>query len=105
VCVLARNRTQDATRRSHCVASTFGSELYDVLRIEVIRVFREAGARGVLDALVDGKYREIPGLSEAAMIVNPLQIGQNANVSIGPSPNAIYEIGAGKMEALLGNLW
>src|SRR4029077_5599298 len=32
VCVLARDGTQDTTRRSHCVASTFDSQLYDVFR-------------------------------------------------------------------------
>src|SRR5260370_8876975 len=39
------------------------------------------------------------------MFVEPLKVGQDANVPVGQGPNAVDEVGPRKMEALLGNLW
>jgi hypothetical protein len=57
----------------------------------------------VLNTLVDGKYREIARLTETPVFIDPLQIGQNTNIPIGPGPNAVDKIGAGKVQPLLGN--
>src|ERR1700756_4925823 len=103
--VLSGDGAEDAAGSGHSVTPAFYGEFYDIFRVEVVRVFCETCARGVLDPLVYGKYRKIAGFAKAAVRVNPLQIGENANVPIGTGPNAIDEIGPGEMEAFLGNFW
>ena len=63
------------------------------------------GTEAASTMLIADHVRKIAGLAKAAVCVNPLQIGENANVPIGAGPNAIDEIGPGKMEAFLGNFW
>ena len=53
--VFAADDAEYAERRGDCVAPAFDREFHDVFRIEVLRVRRERSARGVFDALVDGK--------------------------------------------------
>ena len=53
--VLAGDRAENAECGSDGVAAAFDGQLDDVAAVEIIGIFREARAAGVLDALVDGK--------------------------------------------------
>jgi len=55
----------------------------------------------VLDALVDGQDRNIAGACEAAGVVDPLEIVQNALVPVGVGENAIDEVRPGQVELVL----
>src|SRR5882724_4107123 len=103
--VLARDGAEHAESGSHSVAPTLDSQLDDVAAVEVIGIFREAGAAGMLDALVDGQDREIAGSAEAAVGEQALQIGEHADVAVGRRVDTADKIGAGKMQALLGDFW
>jgi hypothetical protein len=101
--VLARDRTENAECGSDGVAAAFDGELDDVAAVEIIRIFREARAAGVLDALVHGENRKIAGAAKAAVAEHALQIGKHANVAISRGVNAIDEVRAREMETLLGD--
>ena len=49
------------------VAVAFDGQLDDIFAVKVIGILREAGAGGVLDALIHGENREIAGAAEAAV--------------------------------------
>src|SRR5579864_6649222 len=51
--VLAGHGAQHAESRSDGVAVALDGELDDIFAVEIVRILREAGAGGVLDALVD----------------------------------------------------
>ena len=72
-------------------------------RVEVVGILGEAGAGGMLDALIDGKNREIAGVAQAAVAEHALQIGEHANVAIGDGVNLIDEVGTGEVQAVLGD--
>ena len=55
VSVLARDGAENAERGRDGVTAAFNGQLDDVAAVEVIGVFGEARAAGVLDALVHGK--------------------------------------------------
>jgi hypothetical protein len=52
--VLACDGAEDAEGGGYGVAAALDGQLDDVTAVEVVGIFREAGAPGVLDALVDG---------------------------------------------------
>jgi hypothetical protein len=101
VSVFARNGAEDAEGRADGVATALDGELHDVLGIKIRGVFCEAGAGRVLDALVDGQDRNIAGACEAARVVDPLEIVQNALVPVGVGENAIDEVWPGQVELVL----
>ena len=101
--VFARDRAEDAEGRADGVATAFDGELDDVLGIEISGVFGEAGAGGALDALVDGQDRDISRAGEAAGIVDPLEVVQNALIPVGLREYAVDEVRAGKVELILRN--
>src|SRR5713226_9401980 len=72
--VLARDGTQHAEGGGHGVAAALDGELNDVAAVEIIGILGEAGAAGVLDALVDGQYREVAGAVESAVAKHALKI-------------------------------
>ena len=65
---LRAHDAQHAEGGRHRVAAAFHGELDDVLGIEIVGILGEAGAGGVLDALVHGQDREIAGAAEAAVM-------------------------------------
>ena len=101
--VFARDGTQNAKGRSDSVATAFDREFDDIFRIKIGRVFCEAGARGVLDALIYGEDGNISGAGKAAGIVDPLEIIQNALVPVCVGENAIHKIRARQMEHVFGD--
>jgi hypothetical protein len=57
----------------------------------------------MLDALVNGKDRDVPRARQAAGVVNPLEIVEDALIAVRRSENAIDEIRTGKVQQILGN--
>jgi hypothetical protein len=53
---------------------------------------------------VDGENREVAGVAEASGAEEALKIGEDADVAVGERVDAIDEIGAGEMQAFLGDL-
>ncbi len=98
--VLAGDRAEHAKSRSDGVAAAFDGELDDVFAVEVVGILGEAGAGGVLDALVHGQNREITGAGQAALVEHAMQIGEDTRVAVGRAEDAVDEIRAGQVEAL-----
>ena len=98
--VLAGDGAEDAEGGSDGVAATFHGELNDIFAVEVVGIFGEAGAGGVLDALVDGKDRQIAGAGEAAGVEHAMKVGEDARIAVGWSENAVDEIRTGKVQPL-----
>src|SRR5229473_8300132 len=67
VSVLARDGAEHAECGSHGVAAAFDGQLDDIAAVKIIGILREAGAAGVLDALVHGQDGEIASSAEAAV--------------------------------------
>ena len=62
-------------------------QLDDVLGVEVERVLGERGARGVLDALVDGQDRDIAGSGQAAVLKSVWRLRRTRGLrSLGDRP-------------------
>ena len=101
--VLAGDGAENAEGGGDGVAAALDGELDDIFAVEIVGILGEAGACGMLDALVDGEDREIAGLAEAAGAEEPLEIGEDTNVAVGEGIDAVDEIGAGEMKAVLGN--
>ena len=101
--VFAGHGTEDAERGGDGVATALDGQLHDVLGIEVNRVLGKAGSRAVLDALIDGEDREVAGVGKAAGAVHALQVGQNARIAVASEMDAVDEIGAGKVQEVLGD--
>src|SRR6266852_2716875 len=101
--VFARDGAEDAESGSHGVAAAFDGQLDDVAAVEIIGIFGEAGAAGVLDALVNGQDGEIAGAAEAAVAEEALEIGEDAYVAVGRRVDAVDKVRAGKMQALFGD--
>src|ERR1700737_2997315 len=51
--ILARHSAEHAERGGYSVAFAFHGQLDDILRVEIVGVFREAGPGGMFDTLVD----------------------------------------------------
>ena len=66
--VFARDRAEHAERGGDGVAAAFHGELHDVFGIETIRVFREARAGGMFDALVHRQDGHITRAGQPAMV-------------------------------------
>ncbi len=101
--VFAGDGAEDAEGGSDGVATAFDGELDDVFAVKIVGIFREAGAGGVLDALVHGKNGEIAGAAEAAGVEHTMEAGEDARITVRWSEDAVYEIRAGKVKAFLGD--
>ncbi len=101
--VFARDGAEDAEGGGDGVAAALDGQLDDIFTVEVDGVFGEAGAGGVLDALIDGENGEIAGAAEAAVMEHAAEIGDDAGIAVGVQPDAVDEIGTGKMEKVLGD--
>ena len=101
--VLAATRAKDAERGGDGVAAALDRELDDVLRIEVDRHLGEAGAGGMLDALIDRQDRDIPGAAQAAGVDNLLEIPKHGRLAVRHRQHPIDEIRAGQMQRFFGN--
>jgi len=55
--IFTRHRAENAKGGSHRVAAALNGKLDDIFAVEIIGIFREARAAGVLDALIDGENR------------------------------------------------
>jgi hypothetical protein len=77
------------------VTSTLDGELDDIFTVEIVGIFRETGAGGVFDALIDRKNRHIAGATEAAVPEQALEIRQDAHIAVGNSPHTIDELWPG----------
>jgi len=53
--IFARNGAENAKGGSHRVAAALNGKLDDIFAVEIVGIFREARAAGVLDALIDRK--------------------------------------------------
>ena len=80
--VLARNAREHAEGRGNGIAAALDRKLDDVLAVEVNRVLREARARGMLDALIDGKDREVPSVGESTVAEHRLQAAHHLRAAI-----------------------
>ena len=80
--VLPSDRAEYAEGGSNGIAAAFDGELDDVAAVEVVGIFGEAGAAGMLDALVYGKNREVAGTAETSVAEHALEIGEYANVAV-----------------------
>ena len=98
--VFARDGAENSEGGGDGVAVAFDGELDDIFRVEIVRILGEAGAGGVLDALIDGKDREIAGAAEAPVAEDALEIGEHADISVRCGVDAVDKIGTGKMQAL-----
>ena len=96
--VLARHRAEHAEGRRDRVAASFDRELDDVLAVEVDRVRREGRPRGVLDALVDGQDREVPGAREPAVVEHRFDAPQDPGRPVAVLPDAVDEVAAWDVE-------
>src|SRR5690606_12613289 len=79
---LAAARAQDANGRRDGVAASFVCQLDDLFGIEVVRVWRETRARGVLDPLVDWEDRKVPRLRQTAGVENCLHVSENGHRAV-----------------------
>ena len=59
---------------------------------------REAGAGRVLDALVDGQDRHVPGAGKPAVVDQQLVVAQHLRVAVGVRQHAIDEVRAGQVQ-------
>ena len=89
--------------RGDGVAAALDGQLDDVLGVEVGGVLGEAGAGGVLDALVDRQDRQVAGAGQAAVAEQPLEVAEHAGVAVAGGEDAVDEIGAGQVQRLLGD--
>src|SRR5690242_14874361 len=103
--VLAGHRSKDAEGGSDCIASAFNRQPDDVLGVEVIRVFGEAGAGGVLDALVNRKDGQITRSAEPPVADNALQIAQHARVPVRNGVEPVHDVRTRDVQPFFGNLW
>ncbi len=101
--VLARDGTQHAERGGDGVAAALDGQLDDIFAVEIIRILREAGARRMLDTLIDRENGHIAGAAEPPVEEQAVKIVQDAQIAIGHRIDAVDKIGAGKMQPLLGN--
>src|SRR5258708_1860011 len=101
--IQAGNGAEDAEGGGDGVAAAFDGELDDVAAVKIIGILGEAGAAGMFDALIDGEYGEIAGAAEAALAKHALEIGEHAHVAVGGGVDAVDEVRAGEMQALLGD--
>jgi len=103
VSVFASYRAENSIGGGHSVTATLDGELYDVLGVKVHGVGSKRGARGVLDALVDGKNAKIAGVGQTPGSVKALEISKNGNGAVGGGPNSVDEIGTGSVDGRCGN--
>ena len=89
--------------RRDAVAAAFDRELHDVVGIEVDRVRREARARGVLDALVDGQDRDVAGAAEAAVPKSVCRLRKTVGVRSESIQTRSRKSGPGSVQQVLGN--
>src|ERR1700743_3584204 len=68
--ILSGHDGQITKRSSHRVAAGLNSQLDDIFRVEVKRVFGKRCTRGMLNTLVDRQYRYITCTAQPAMIIN-----------------------------------
>ena len=101
--VFAGDGTEDAVSGSDGVAAAFDGELDDVFTVEIVGILGEAGAGRVLDALINRENGEVAGVTEASGAEEALEIGEDTDVAIGEGVDAVDEIGAGEMQAFLGD--
>jgi hypothetical protein len=101
--VLARDRAEHAERRGDGVAAALDRQLDDVFRVEVDRVRREARARRVLDALVNGQDRNEARPGEPAVVEERLQVPEHIHRAVGRDPHAVNEVRAGQVQHVFGN--
>src|SRR5439155_600785 len=75
-------------------------ELDDILAVEINGIGRKGRACRVLDALIDGKNREVTRPIQTAMIEERLEIAQNRRFAVAPQPDAADKIGARQVELI-----
>lgn len=78
-------------------------EFDDFLGIEVDGVWREGGAGGVFDALVDGEDGHVAGAGEAAGVEEELHVAEDIDGSVGHGHDAVDEVGAREVEGGAGD--
>jgi len=97
MCIPPGQEAKTAESGGNRIASTFNTQLDNVLRIEIDGVFGKRSAAAMLNTLVNGKDGKVAAICQSPVIVHALEIAQHLWVSIGRSPDSIDEIGAGKM--------
>jgi hypothetical protein len=102
--VLASHYAQHSKRGRHRIAAAFHRELHDVFGVEVLRVFSEACARGVLDALVHGKNGNIAGAGKPPVREDALEVGEHSRIAVRLRVDAIDDVAARQVKAIFRNL-
>src|SRR5262249_29517288 len=80
------------------VAAALDGEAADVLRVEHHGIRREGCAARVLDALVDGKDRQIAGPAEAPGVEHALEVAEDAGLPVARDEDAVDIVGPGQRE-------
>jgi hypothetical protein len=96
--VLARDAAEHAERRGDAVAAALDGQPDDVLRVEEIRVGREGGAGGMLDALVHRQQRKVAAAGQAAVVEQRGEVAQHRRLAVGLGDDAVDEIRTGQMQ-------
>ena len=99
----ARHDPEQTHGAGHGVRLAGQSELDEVGRIEVRRVRCKRRRSGMLDALVHGQDREIPGPRQPPRVVQLGQITQNLCVAVGLGKYPVDEIRPRQVEVFLRN--
>jgi hypothetical protein len=98
--VLARGRRQHADRGRDRVAAALDRQLDDVRRVEVGGVGGEAGARRVLDPLVDREDREVTGARQAPVVEHRAEVADRGHAAVGVEHHPLDEVRARQMQVL-----
>src|SRR5262249_40251366 len=91
---------EHAESGSDRVAAAFDGELDDIFAVEIIGIFREAGAGGMFDALIDRKNGDVACTGEAAGVEQTVEIRKDPRIAVRRSEDAVDKIRARKMKAL-----
>src|SRR5690606_28143551 len=81
--ILSSNNSQVAESRSHCIASTFNRQLYNVFGIEVDGVGREGSTCCMFYSLVYGQDRHIASIGQSACIHDRSKVAQHLRTPVG----------------------
>ena len=96
--ILARHGAKDTKCGCHGIATSFDGELDDILRIKIGRILGEARSRGMLDALIHRKNGEIASACQAAGVIHPIQVVQDALVAVGRSKDPVHPVRTGQVQ-------
>src|SRR5688572_3932937 len=96
--ILAGNRAEHSKRRRDGVATAFDSELHNLCRVEVDRVWRKRRAGRMLNPLIDRQDRDITCSVQSSMFDERLKVSQNLWIAVCVPHNTIHKIRTRQVE-------